>query len=176
MALRVTEVFDVVVHGNGSDGFALSLKAVAAPWVKDYDSVENPLSWPKRFDMSSWQLFSAQLDGKWVGGAAVAFGTKDLFMLEGRRDLAVLWDIRVLPEVHRHGVGSALFRAAEAWARSRGCSYLKVETQNVNVPACRFYSRQGCALGSIHRFAYVELPSEIQLLWYKDIRADDVPR
>lgn len=171
MALRVTEVLDLTVQGDGVGGFALSPKTVSAPWVKDYDSVENPLSWPARFDMSNWQLFAAHLDGQWVGGAMVAFGTDDLFMLEGRRDLAVLWDIRVSPEVRRRGIGSALFNAAATWARNRGCNYLKVETQNVNVPACRFYSRQGCVLGSIHRFAYAESPAEIQLLWYKDLRA-----
>jgi hypothetical protein len=51
----------------------------------------------------------------------------------------------------------------------RGCRRLKVETQNTNVPACRLYASQGCTLGAIHRFAYPELPEEIQLLWYKDV-------
>jgi len=45
-----------------------------------------------------------------------------------------------------------------------------VETQNVNVPACRFYARMGCVLGGIHRFAYPELPGEARLLWYKALR------
>lgn len=57
----------------------------------------------------------------------------------------------------------------EAWAAARGCRQLKIETQNVNVPACRFYARQGCVLGAINRFAYREFPDEVQLLWYKAI-------
>ena len=64
---------------------------------------------------------------------------------------------------------TALFRAAERWARGRGCLALKVETQNVNVPACRFYARMGCALRSINRAAYPELPGEIQMLWWKEL-------
>jgi GNAT superfamily N-acetyltransferase len=36
------------------------------------------------------------------------------------------------------GIGAALFRAAERWAVARGARWLKVETQNVNVAACRF--------------------------------------
>jgi GNAT superfamily N-acetyltransferase len=88
-------------------------------------------------------------------------------MLEGRDDIALLWDIRVAPTARRRGVGAALFRAAEAWARARGAAWLKVETQNVNAPACRFYVRQGCTLGAVHRFAYPALPDEVQLLWYK---------
>lgn len=63
-----------------------------------------------------------------------------------------------------HGVGAALFSAAEKWALARGAAWLKVETQSVNVPACRFYARQGCVLGAVHRFAYPALPDEMQLL------------
>jgi GNAT superfamily N-acetyltransferase len=66
-------------------------------------------------------------------------------------------------------VGAALFQAAELWARNKGCRQLKVETQNINVPACKFYARQGCVLKTVNRRAYPELPEEAQLLWYKDI-------
>ena len=90
-------------------------------------------------------------------------------MLENRTDLTVLWDIRIHPDYRRQGIGQALFRAAETWARSRGCRQLKVESQNVNLPACRFYAKQGCVLGAIDRFAYADLPDEVQLLWYKDL-------
>ena len=93
-------------------------------------------------------------------------------MLEGRRDLAVLWDIRVDPQTRGLGVGSALFRAAERWARTRGCRTLKIETQNTNVPACTFYARQGCILKEIKRSAYPQLPDEIQMLWYKTLATD----
>ena len=72
-------------------------------------------------------------------------------MLEGRRDLAVLWDIRVSPEARRQGVGSALFERVAAWAQLHGCRQLKIETQNTNVRACRFYERQGCQLRAIDR-------------------------
>ena len=90
-------------------------------------------------------------------------------MLEGRSDLAVLWDIRVLPENRRRGVGAALFGAAEAWALARHCRQLKVETQNVNVAACRFYAHRGCVLRAAHDGVYPEWPDEAQLLWYKDL-------
>jgi len=46
---------------------------------------------------------------------------------------------------------------------------MKVETQNINVPACSFYRRMGCTLGSIDRFAYAELPDEAQLIWLKEL-------
>jgi GNAT superfamily N-acetyltransferase len=103
----------------------------------------------------------------------IAFGTPGVDMLEARSDLAVLWDIRVLPEWRRQGVGRALLEAGEAWALSRCCRQLKVETQNVNVPACRFYDRNGFVLRRVRPDAYAQCPDEVQLLWYKDIDEGD---
>jgi GNAT superfamily N-acetyltransferase len=153
-------------------GFMLSERWLEVPYVKDYDALPDnaPEHWAERFDLSSWALFGAHAEGRRVGGVAIAFGTEGLASLEGRDDLAMLWDIRVSLETRGQGVGAALFDAAEAWATTKGCSQLKAETQNINVPACRFYARQGCVLGGIHRFAYPELPHEIQLLWYKQLQ------
>jgi ribosomal protein S18 acetylase RimI-like enzyme len=141
------------------------------PYEKDYDAIagDRPLQWGSRFDLSRWALFTARFANRIVGAAVVAFDTPGLTMLEGRRDLAVLWDIRVAPDARRQGVGSALFQKVEAWAQLHGCRQVKIETQNTNVGACRFYERQGCRLQAIHRAAYPELPEEIQLLWYKDL-------
>jgi GNAT superfamily N-acetyltransferase len=171
IAFEVRAVLGIEGTGGSPEGFALTERVLASPYVKDYDAIEGegPALWPSRFDVSNWGLFAARMGGRRVGGAVVAFDTPGVDMLEGRRDLAVLWDIRVAPEARGRGVGSALFRAAEAWAGARGCRRLKVETQNVNLPACRFYERQGCVLAAVNRSAYPELPGEIQLLWLKDI-------
>jgi GNAT superfamily N-acetyltransferase len=69
-----------------------------------------------------------------------------------------------------NGVGTALFKAAEVWSMAKGCRQIKVETQNINVPACRFYAKQGCVLRTVQLHAYSEFPDEAQLLWYKDLR------
>jgi len=111
------------------------------------------------------------VSGSRVGGATVTFDTPGLTMLEGRRDLSVLWDIRIAPNARGKGIGSALFEKVEAWARAQGCRQLKIETQNVNVRACLFYARHGCELRAVHHAAYPGLPEEIQFLWYKDLRA-----
>ena len=103
-------------------------------------------SQPRRFDVSNWTLFTARVAGRRVGGATVAFDTPGLTMLEGRRDLAVLWDVRVSPEARGMGIGTALFERVEAWAKGKGCCLLKVETQNINVRACAFYACHGCEL------------------------------
>jgi GNAT superfamily N-acetyltransferase len=171
IAFRVTRVLEVQLEDGGLGGVRLAERPLARPYVKDYDAAEidHPLTWPKRFDLSKWGFLIARQGDLPVGAAAIAHDTPAVLMLEGRSDLAVLWDLRVAPEARGQGLGHALFRRAEAWARARGCRQLKVETQNVNVPACRFYARQGCVLGGLDRFAYPDLPHECQLLWYKEL-------
>jgi GNAT superfamily N-acetyltransferase len=168
IAFAVHEVLDVVPDDGGLGGLRLVPRRLAQPYVKDYDAIagESPARWARRFDVARWGVLAALVDGERVGGAVVAFDTPGVDMLEGRRDLAVLWDLRVAPAARGRGVGRALFDVAAHWAADRGCAWLKVETQNVNVPACRFYARQGCTLGAIHRLAYPTLPDEAQLLWY----------
>lgn len=154
---------------NGLGGLLLVEETVAVPYPKDYDSDdgEGPTRWANHFDLSRWGLLTAFEGEEHVGGAALAWETPGVNMLEGRSDLAALWDLRVRPDRRGRGVGRALFGAAEAWARARGCRELKIETQNINVAACRFYARQGCELATIRQGAYPELPDEVQLLWSK---------
>jgi GNAT superfamily N-acetyltransferase len=171
IAFEVSAVLDVAAKDGGLGGLVFVERRLAAPYVKDYDALpgEGPATWARRFDLARWALFAARDGERLVGGAVVAHDTPGVDMLEGRTDLVVLWDIRVESGARRRGVGRRLFAAAIAWARERGCRALKVETQNVNVAACRFYARQGCVLRAIDRFAYPELPDEVQLLWQMDL-------
>ena len=171
IAFVVERVLDVTLVEEGLGGVVMSERAIEVPWIKDYDAIrgEGPTTWATRFDVTNWGLISAHEAGRRVGGAVVAFDTADVSMLEGRNDLAVLWDIRVGPEARSSGTGSLLFRAVEAWARDRRCRTLRTETQNTNVPACHFYRRMGCTLAAIDRFAYANLPDEVRLVWSKEI-------
>jgi GNAT superfamily N-acetyltransferase len=171
IAFEVGSILHVMATTNGPGEFVLTERSLDIPYVKDYDSIngEEPAQWARHFDISNWILFAARAEGRRVGGAVVAFSTPGLNMLEGQEDLAILWDIRVSPETREQGVGSALFRAVEARARLKGCGQLKVETQNINVGACRFYARHGCVLRAVNRLAYPEFPEEVQLFWYEDL-------
>ena len=170
IAFEVNAVLDVAPRPDG-EGFVLAERAIDAPYLKDYDAIApGPAEWAQLFDTSQWAVLVASSAGHCVGGVTLAYETPGLDMLEGRSDLAVLWDVRIAPERRRQGIGTALFEAAEAWARAKGCRTLKVETQNVNVAACRFYARQGCVLHAVHRGAYSDVPDEVQLLWYKPCR------
>jgi GNAT superfamily N-acetyltransferase len=171
IAFTVTSIIEVSGPDQGLGGFVLTPRTVAQPYVKDYDdnSVDSPRNWARDFDLSTWALIAAFVDGRQIGGILLAHDSPAVHMLEGRRDLTMIWDIRVVPEFRQQGIGRRLFGAAETWARARACRLIKVETQNINVPACTFYARQGCTLGGINRFAYPELPEEVQMLWYKEL-------
>ena len=167
----VDRVLHVTLVDGGLGGLQLTEADVDEPWTKDYDAIdgEGPTRWANRFDVTNWGLVAAHEDGRRLGGAVIAYDTPGVNMLGGRSDLAVLWDLRLRPEARSRGIGTMLFREAETWARDRGCRTLKIETQNVNVVACRFYHRMGCRLGAIDRFAYPDLPDEARLLWFKDL-------
>jgi streptothricin acetyltransferase len=181
IAFRVEAVLEVQPVDGGLAGLKFVEEPVRESYVKDYDEYEDeaPVRWLKRFDTSHWVIFIARAAGEPVGTATVAFRSPTVWMLEGRDDLAVLWDIRVHPEHRGKGIGSALFRAAALWAREQGCRRLKVETQSINVPACRFYAKQGCRLRAIDREAYAADPRvahEAMLLWSFDLKRPDPPR
>ena len=54
---------------------------------------------------------------------------------------------------------------AGAWAREHGQSGLCVETQDVNVAACRCYSALGFRTVEVREDAYPDAPGEAMILW-----------
>lgn len=174
IAFEVRSVLEVEPVRGGLGGLTLTEVPAVKPYVKDYDdSAEGgPEHWADRFDISNWGIFIGYDANSPVCGAAVAFDTPGVHMLAGRRDLAVLWDIRVLPALRRSGIGATLFDHALSWARNRGAAQMKIETQNINVPACRFYLGRGCRLGEINLHAYAHdqhVAHEAMLVWYLDL-------
>jgi GNAT superfamily N-acetyltransferase len=174
IAFQVESILKVDMLDGGLGGARLTDVQIAPAYLRDYDAgpESGPLSWPEKFDIKNFGFFIA-LDGdRPVGAAAAVYDTPGINMLDGRSDMAVLWDIRVRPEVRRKGIGAMLFEHAARWARARNCRLLKIETQNVNVPACRFYHRMGGRLGEINRYAYAGHPGvahEVMLVWYLDL-------
>jgi ribosomal protein S18 acetylase RimI-like enzyme len=172
IAFTVSSIFDLARQNCDPNTLMNSERRLELPYEKDYDQIpgNKPMDWAANFDISNWGLFSAQVNDKIVGEAIIAYTTDNLILLEGRTDLAVLWDIRISPKCRGRGVGSALLLGCENWAEAKGCKSLKIETQNINVPACKFYAKHGYELSAIHPFAYPELPDEIQLIWQKTLR------
>ncbi len=154
-----------------TDEYCFIEESIEKPYIKDYDSIpdNHPMDWAKEFDMQNWGLLFAHEDDKIIGSALIAYNTNGVNMLEGSSELAVLWDLRVAPKHRGKGVGRALFDAAKAWAKAKGCKELKIETQNNNVGALKFYFKQGAELRKVVTNAYDAVPGEDMLLFYVKI-------
>jgi ribosomal protein S18 acetylase RimI-like enzyme len=175
MRILVDSQFHVEIRDRGLGGLALIEEPVSQPWVKDYYEGEprGVAKWLEMFNTNHWGFFLAHSGRELVGGATIASKSDGVSMLDGRSDLAVLWDIRVMPEWERQGVGTALFRRAVEWSRTQGLTQLKIETQNTNVGACRFYAELGCELRGIVHHAYAagqgRWVDEVELHWWLDL-------
>lgn len=170
MRLNVTSFYKIEKVNRGLEGFALVETAVK-PYIKDFcvGDDESVKRWEQRFDMSNWAFFMA-FDGESpIGAATVVSRTKGIHMLADRDDLAVLWDIRVHDAYKGQGVGQTLFDMAVNWSRGQKLSQMKIECQNNNVPAVKFYHKQGAILSMVDEYAYYNEPecrNEAQLIWY----------
>lgn len=169
IAFQVTSEFRIRMLDRGLGGVSMEEVAVAPYWV-DYDAEKGkgPERWLNRWDLSNWALISAFHQEERVGGAVVAFDTPNVNMLDGRSDVTVLWDLRVRPDYRNSGVGTALFRECIRWAKARECPFFKIETQSYNVPACKFYAKQGAVLGNLHKLTY-ENPHHFRMIWWVDL-------
>ena len=169
---QVASVLKVLAADSGLGGLRLVEEEVAQPYLKNGDDPEDsPSSWPPAQEPGRFAAFLATDGDVAVGGVAVVVNPTGAFLFERRDTLAGLWDIRVQPGHRRSGVGSQLLLHAANWAKEEGCAQLRVESQNVNVAACRFYAKH-CTLGGIERFGYAACPDvahEAMLLWYRDL-------
>ena len=109
-------------------------------------------------------VFLAYVDGSVAGRVLLS---------EGWNHYAWIDDIAVDVRWRRAGIGRALMDRAVAWALERGLPGIRLETQNNNVPACRFYEAYGFHLGGFDRDLYRGLDeetTEIALFWYLPLR------
>ena len=157
---------------DGGLGGLLLEEVPVTPHVKDLSVHERASEYEKMFDISNWRFYMA-FDGETpVGAATVAGTTENNYMLNGRTDACVLWDIRVADGYKHQGIGQKLFDMAKAGAQADGYKQMIIECQNNNVTACHFYKKQGALLGKMDAYAYYTDPEtrdEIQFIWYLDL-------
>jgi ribosomal protein S18 acetylase RimI-like enzyme len=151
---------------NGLGGMLLSTQNIY--YEKDFGSSVS--RWKETFDLTNWKIFGAYDGEKLIAGCVVAIKTNNVHMLEDRDDLAVLWDLRVSEEYKYKGIGQKLFDMAKKFVVDNNFNQLKVECQNTNYSAVKFYHKQGMSLAAIKEQAYKDHPSEIQLIWYLNLK------
>ena len=156
---------------NGLGGMIFE-EVPVTPYIKDLSVYERATEYEKEFDITYWSFYMAFDDEKPVGAVTVAARTDKLYMLAGRDDACGLWDIRVADGYKHQGIGQKLLDLAIKDAKADGYRQMIIECQNNNVPACKFYHKQGALLSKIDMYAYYDEPdcrNEVQFLWYLDL-------
>jgi len=113
------------------------------PYEKTYpNDTFDPMTY---IDNPNEAAFLAMLDGKCVGSLRV-----------GKRwnNNAFIDDLAIDREHRGQGVGTMLMDAAVAWGKEQGPHGISLETQDLNLYACRFYLKYGFKLGGIDRLVY----------------------
>ena len=171
MIVHVKSIFTLEKIRNGLGGVLLKETPIEE-YKKDLGLYEKPLEWEEQFDITNWAFFMAFDEDIPIGAITIVSKTKDVNMLDGRDDMSVLWDIRVDDRCKQQGVGTKLFNMAVEWSKVKGFKQMKIECQNNNVPACKFYHKHGAVLGKIDQYAYysdVNIRDEVQFIWYLDL-------
>jgi ribosomal protein S18 acetylase RimI-like enzyme len=139
--------------------------------AKDYDAIpdNDPLNWKLRFVVDGWVFLAAYAARIRIAGAVIVTDPAGIEAVGGRPGHAVLWDLRVSPVMRGLGLGRALLAEAESEAQAAGHRGLDVETQDVNVAACRLYARSGFVLTAIEPDAYPDAPGETRLVWTREL-------
>lgn len=171
MNVDVQSEYKVERINSGLGGFTLE-EIQVSPYVKDLSKYERAVNYEQDFDITNWRFYMAFSGDVPVGAMTIAGKTEGLHMLSGRTDACVLWDIRVADAYKYNGIGQELLKMGIAGAKSDGYRQMIIECQNNNVPACRFYQKQGALLSKIDMYAYYSEPEvrdEIQFVWYLNI-------
>ncbi|MFU8889546.1 MAG: hypothetical protein ACNA8N_13205 [Trueperaceae bacterium] len=123
IAFEVRERLAVDAPDAGLGGLRLAVEPVAPPYAKDDDALpgNHPTAWAREFDMTGWGILAAYVGAERVGGAVAIVRAAGVRMLEGRSDLAVLWDVRVAPAWRGRGIERRLarLRIRSGWGGSR---------------------------------------------------------
>ena len=104
-------------------------------------------------------IFFADVDGKPVG---------QIKLVPWWNKFAYVEELIVDTEFRGKGVGHALMTRAIEWAKEQDFPGLTLETQDNNIPACKFYEKCGFVLTGFDLYAYKNFDnaSEIALYWY----------
>lgn len=173
MRVNVTSSYMIEKLNLGLGGFMI-VETPVEPYVKDFCTGEDESvrRWDKKFDISNWVFFMAFDGERPVGAATIVSRTEGVNMLDGRSDLAVLWDIRVDDAYKGQGIGQMLFDMSKNWSLEHNLKQMKIECQNNNVPAVKFYHKQGAILSKVDEYAYYNDPEfqhETQFTLYLDL-------
>lgn len=157
LAFTIDQIYRV---GRDEHGFTLVEQRVEPPIRRAYESMASQEEELRDLPFT----VVAEWDGAPAGFAAAAY--------EAWNRRAAIRHIHVAAEHRGRGVGRALMREIETFARSVGARCVWLDTQNTNVPAIRFYRRMGFRLCGLDDSFYdpgETAPGEVALFFAREL-------
>lgn len=143
-----------IAHGK----IVYTIREVVPPYIKSHG--------PRRTDFAEYadandrMIFLAYVDHQIAGEVRIT---------EPWNKYALIDDLVVAPKYRGQGVGRQLIQQCITWAREKRFPGVTLETQDINVPACRLYKSCGFELCGFDTHLYRALhpgTDEIVLYWY----------
>ncbi|MCH4886243.1 GNAT family N-acetyltransferase [Acidaminobacter sp. JC074] len=158
-AVEAFEVFGKLEIRYDEHGWHTKEKLLDKPYLKLYDAFqaecEDYLSNPDQ------TIFYALNDHEVLGQIVIRKNWNKYCYID---------DIAVSKKARQKGVATRLLDQAQKWALENKLGGFMLETQDINLAACRFYKKNGFVIGSIDNMLYrhFDTKDEIAMIWYKE--------
>jgi len=145
-----------IIPKYDNDKWTYTEERFSEPYFKQYENDEIDVSY---IDKKEKAVFLYYANNNCIGQVKLRSNWNGYALIE---------DIGVAKDWRQSGVGTALMEKAISWAKGNNLAGLMLETQDVNVSACRFYAKNGFVIGAVDKMLYSALPTanEIAIFWY----------
>lgn len=152
----VDSILDIKFSNNA---FWHTVKKVPS-YTKKYESGRMVNDYTDYLNHPTQTIFFALVEGVVVG---------KIIIKEYWNNYAYIDFIIVDLQYRKFGIGRKLINEAKVWAKRHDMKGIMLETQNINVKACKFYESCGFKIGGVDQYLYKGLhndTSEIALFYY----------
>lgn len=151
------EVIGRLVLRYAEDAWSYTEDLLDEPYDKAYP--DDDVDYTDYIDNSDMVMYLYVDDGQCMGRIRVRKNWNGYALVE---------DIEVNRCTRGKGIGRQLIRQAVEWAKQKKLGGIMLETQDINLLACRFYAQCGMEIGGIDHFLYSNSPAagEKAIFWY----------
>lgn len=125
---------------NGLSAITMELQALKAPYIKQWEH-----------DADLLEFYQSVLEQELSLGCYLGSRLIGIAIAEKRdwNDSLWVWEFHIDPGYQYQGMGSQMMTQLAKLAQKAGCRVIVCETQNTNVPAIRFYRKNGFEIGGV---------------------------
>lgn len=139
-----------------NDNWTYTEEKFSERYVKQYDNEDIDSTY---IDDPGKAVFLYYTDHKCIG---------QIRLCSNWNGYALVEDIGVCSSWRKKGIGTKLLEKAVQWAKQNHHIGLMLETQDVNVSACRFYAKNNFIIGGVDTMLYSKFSTahEKAIFWY----------